>query len=157
MWGSSIWSLGPLGSFGLAWRTVFYRILGLEWNPTVRSPSMLCCSGSKVGQSLNGLEGARLPIPRPLLPWWHPGLFSLPPGVSWDDSGPAVFAASSSPAGEPTMGVVLSTIYTENFKCVSTNDETNADTKFIILSRTNTEIVTIDSDTESDSGSKETI
>ena len=52
------------------------------------------------------------------------------------------------------MGVVLSTIYTENFKCVSTNDETNADTKFVILSRTNTEIVTIDSDTESDSGSR---
>ena len=52
------------------------------------------------------------------------------------------------------MGVVLSTIYTENFKYVPINDATNDDTKFIILSRTDTEIITIDLDTDSDSGSR---
>ena len=49
------------------------------------------------------------------------------------------------------MGEVLSTIYTENFECVSTIDDTNEDTKFVILSRIGIEIITIDSDSESDS------
>ena len=52
------------------------------------------------------------------------------------------------------MGEVLSTIYTENFKCVSTSDEYE-DNEFVILSRPNTEIVTIESETDSDSESIE--
>ena len=53
------------------------------------------------------------------------------------------------------MGVVLSTIYTENFRYVPINDATNSDTKFVILSRPKTEIVTIESETDSDSESIE--
>ena len=49
------------------------------------------------------------------------------------------------------MGGVLSTIYTENFKCVSTIDDTNEDTKFVILSHPNIKIITIESETDSDS------
>ena len=54
------------------------------------------------------------------------------------------------------MGEVLSTIYTENFECVSTIDDTNEDTKFVILSRPNTEIITLDSDSDSGSRGSET-
>ena len=55
------------------------------------------------------------------------------------------------------MGIVLSTIYTENFSCVSPNvlidDTSDEETKFVIYSRVDAKIVTIESESESESSS----
>ena len=56
------------------------------------------------------------------------------------------------------MGIVLSTFYTENFSCVSPNvlidDMSDEETNFVIYSRVDAKIVTIESETESDSESR---
>ena len=56
------------------------------------------------------------------------------------------------------MGVVLSTIYTENFNCVSpsvlNDDMSDEETNFVIYSRIDAKIVTIEFESESDSESR---